>query len=463
MNALNRPGRPRVVVVGAGMAGLATVRALSRAPVTVQLIDSHNYTTFPPLLFQVATCFISPAELTRPIRALLRRNPAATFRLGQVVDVDWPGQRVLLDDGDAVGFDYLVLAPGAVPAFAGVPGAATYAIPLKQVTDATRLRNRLLRSFETAAAHPDTTAPGGTSIAVVGGGPAGTELSGYIANFLFHYQFKADYPQLDPAAMRVTLLERGDRLLPGFHPTLSRYALTTLRARGVDVRLGTDVVEVTSDGVTISGGQKIPAATIVWAGGVDAPAWVKALGLPIQHGRVTVGADLRVPGHPETFAAGDLAAIPATGARGLRPQLAQVAIQTGRHAGHQIRRLTAGQPTRPFSYFDKGMMAITGHNAAIVQTGRLRLTGRLAWIAWGLLHLSYLPGTVNRMTTGLKYLWWHLSHEEANRVLIEPEPATPPPAAPHAIPPARQRQNGMPFRTRSGRGSGNGPEGRWPL
>ena len=202
MNATDRPAPPRVVVVGAGMAGLATVRALSRAPVTVQLIDAHNYTTFPPLLFQVATCFISPAEVTRPIRALLRRGPAATFRMGQVVDVDWRGQRVLLDDGDAAGFDYLVLAPGVVPAFAGVPGAATHAIPLKQVTDATRLRNRLLRSFETAAAHPDTTAPGGTSIAVVGGGPAGVELSGYIANFLFHYQFEADYPQLDPAAMR---------------------------------------------------------------------------------------------------------------------------------------------------------------------------------------------------------------------------------------------------------------------
>jgi NADH:quinone reductase (non-electrogenic) len=462
MNASVKPARPRVVVVGGGMAGLATVRALSRAPVTVQLIDAHNYTTFPPLLFQVATCFISPAEVARPIRALLRRSPAS-FRMGRVAGVDWPGRRVLLDDGDAVGFDYLVLASGVVPAFAGVRGAPTYAIPLKQVTDATQLRNRLLRSFETAAAHPDTTAPGDTSIAVVGGGPAGVELSGYIANFLFHYQFTADYPQLDPAAMRVTLLERGDRLLPGFHRALSGYAVKALRARGVDVRLGTDVAEVDGDGVTVSCGQRILAAAVVWAGGVDAPAWVKALGLPIQHGRVTVGADLRVPGHPDTFAVGDLAAISATGAGTLRPQLAQVALQTGRHAGRQIRRLTAGQPTRPFCYFDKGMMAITGRNAAIVQTGRLRLTGRLAWIAWGFLHLTYLPGAVNRMTTGLKYLSWHLSHENTNRVLIEPELAAPPRSAPQAIPSARQYQNGTPIRTRSGRGSGNGPEERWPL
>ena len=174
MNAPDRPAPPRVVVVGAGMAGLAAVRALSRAPVTVQLIDIHNYTTFPPLLFQVATCFISPAEVARPIRALLRGNPAASFRMGRVVGVDWQTQQVLLDAGDAAAFDYLVLAAGVVPALAGVPGAAAHAIPLKLVTDATWLRNRLLRSFETAAAaHPGTAPAGATSIAVVGGGPTG--------------------------------------------------------------------------------------------------------------------------------------------------------------------------------------------------------------------------------------------------------------------------------------------------
>ncbi|HET7244682.1 MAG TPA: NAD(P)/FAD-dependent oxidoreductase [Streptosporangiaceae bacterium] len=437
MNASQGLARPRVVIVGAGMAGLATVRALARAPVTVQLIDTHNYTTFPPLLFQVATCFISPAEVARPVRALLRRNPAASFLMGHVVDVDWPGRRVLLEDGSAAAFDYLVLAPGVVPAFAGVPGAAAHAIPLKLVTDATQLRNRLLRSFETAAARPGSAAPGATSIAVVGGGPTGVELSGYIANFLFHYQFEADYPQLDPAAMGVTLLERGDRLLPGFHPALSAYALKMLRSRGVDVRLSTDVIEVDGDGVTISGGQRIPAATVVWAAGVDAPPWVKALGLAVRDGRVVTSADLRVPGHPDTFAIGDLAAVPAPGAGGLRPQLAQVAIQTGRHAGRQIRRLAAGQPATRFSYVDKGMMAIIGRNAAIVQAGRVRLTGRLAWVTWGFLHLTYLPGALNRMTAGMKYLWWHLSHENTDRVLIEPEPAAGP-AAPLA------RQPGVP-------------------
>ncbi len=169
---------------------------------------------------------------------------------------------------------------------------------------------------------------------------------------------------------------------------------------------------------------------------VDAPPWVKALGLAVRHGQVVTGADLRVLGHPDTFAIGDLAAVPAPGAGGLRPQLAQVAIQTGRHAGRQIRRLADGQPVTRFSYADKGMMAIIGRNAAIVQAGHLRLTGRLAWVTWGFLHLTYLPGALNRMTAGMKYLWWHLSHENTHRVLIEPEPAAAP-AAP-AGPPARQ-------------------------
>src|SRR5579864_8480833 len=198
MDTFTERSLPRVVVVGAGMAGLATVRALGRAPVSIQLIDAHNYTTFPPLLFQVATCFISPAEVARPIRGLLRGRSRTAFLVGRVHGVDWSGRRVLLDNGDAVGFDYLVLSPGVVPSFADVSGAADHAIPLKSVADAARLRNALLRAFEVAAAHPTEASPGDTSVAVVGGGPTGVEISGYVANFLFHHQFRADYPQIDP-------------------------------------------------------------------------------------------------------------------------------------------------------------------------------------------------------------------------------------------------------------------------
>ena len=412
---------PLIVVVGSGMAGMATARALRAAHATVLLVDGHNYTTFPPLLFQVATCFLSPDDVARPVRGQIRQAGNVCFRLGRVDNVDWGAKQLLFEDGGRIGYDYLVLAAGVVPSIAAVPGAAKQAIPLKSPTDAARLRNRLLRSFEAAARDPKRSSVGDTSIAVIGGGPTGVELTGYVADFLFRYQFSADYPQLDPAVMRVTLVERGDRLLPGYDPEMSRYALTRLRRRGVEVRLTADVVEVDSDGIILRGGERIPAATVVWAGGVDAAEWVKNLGVGLDCGRIVVAPDLRVPGHPDTFVVGDLAAVPSR-IGGLHPQVAQVAIQTGRHAGRQIRRLIAGQPTKPFSYFDKGAMAMVGRNAAVVQVGRLHFTGRAAWIAWGFLHLGYLPGTANRMTVGLKYLWWHFSHENANRVLLDEEP-----------------------------------------
>lgn len=425
MDTLTELPSPRVVVVGGGMAGLAAVRALRRARVAVQLIDTHNYTAFPPLLFQVATCFLAPTDVARPIRGLLRRSANVSFLVGSVAGVDWTARRVLLDGGDAVAFDYLVLAPGVVPSFAGVPGAAEHTVPLKTVADAARLRNRLLRCFETAAAHPDRAQPQDTAVVVVGGGPTGVELSGYIANFLFQHQFTSDYPQIDPATMRMTLVECGDRLLAGLHPSLSAYVLATLRKRGVEVRLTTRVVDVDAAGVALESGERIPAATVVWAGGVEAPAWVRRLGVSLDSGRVVVDADMRLPGHAEAFAVGDVAAVRARSG-GLYPQLAQVAIQTGRHAGRQVRRLLAGRRTEPFAYFDKGKMAIVGRNAAVVEAGPVRLTGRIAWIAWGFLHVSYLPGAVNRMTTGFKYLWWHVTHENANRVLMEDEPAVAP-------------------------------------
>jgi NADH dehydrogenase len=408
------------------MAGLAAVRALVRMPCRVTVIDAHNYTTFPPLLFQVATCFLAPTDVTHPVRGLIRRHREVHFRLGRVIDIDWAHRQVLLEDGSEVGFDYLVLAGGVTAAVDRIPGAGEHAIPLKSVNDATRLRNRLLRSFEAAAADPAAATAAATGVAVVGGGSTGVELSGYVANFLFHQQFAADYPQLDPASMRVTLLEQGDRLLPGFHPALSAYALRLLRSRGVDVRLGTAVETITGDAVTLRSGERIPAATVVYAAGVEAPRWVRRPGVALDRGRLVVDADLRLPGHPDTFAVGDLAAV-ASSNGALYPQLAQVAIQSGRHAAHQIGRLTSGQRTEPFRYFDKGMMAIIGRNAAVVQMRRLRLTGRIAWLAWGFLHLGYLPGTVNRASTGLKYLWWHLTHENVHRVLLETEQDKTPP------------------------------------
>lgn len=419
-----RGGRPRVVVVGAGLAGLTVVHTLRNAPVDLILVDSCNYTTFPPLLFQAAVGLISPEDVVSPTRAAL--GGGVTFRVGTVVGIDWARSRVLLEDDEVISFDYLVLCPGVVASFGGVPGAAAYAIPLKSVTDAVRLRNSVLRSFEAAAADRERIAGGATSVAIIGGGSTGVELAGYLRD-LFRYSFVSDYPDIDPAAMQITIVEQGDRLLPAFHPGLSGYVYRTLVRRGVHVRLATGVSEVGPGGVRLRTGEWLPARTVVWAGGVTAPAWVAASGLKIIGGRVVVGADLGPAHHRDTFVVGDLAAVATPDGRAL-PQVAQLAIQSARHTGRQITGLLAGETPRPFRYHDKGSMAVVGRNAAVVQTRHLHLTGRPAWAAWGALHLAYLRGGANRLSLAQKWRWWHVTHKNTTRVLIElpgPERAAP--------------------------------------
>jgi NADH:ubiquinone reductase (H+-translocating) len=410
----------RVVIVGAGMAGLSAARHLSDAGMRVTLIDEHNYTTFPPMLFYVATGFLSPEDVVRPIRALLPRGGDVSFQLSRVEAIDLANHRVALDDDRAIPFDYLILAPGVVPAFESVPGASQYAIPMKTALDAARLRNKLLRSFETAVAHPERRDKGMTSVAIIGGGPTGVEVAGYLADFLFRYSFPHDYPNLPPDLTRISLVEVGDRLLPDLHPSLSHYALVRLQRHGIDLRLNTKATRVDDDGITLARGDKLDAWTVVWAGGVGPRDFVTHLALPLEHGRIAVEPDLRVAGSEHIFAIGDAAAIHSP-AGALYPQVAQIALQGGRHVARQIRHLLANEPTTPFRYHDKGTMAMVGRNAAIVEAGPLRLTGLPAWIAWGLLHLAYLPGVVNRLSAGQKFLLWHLTHDTNARILLERE------------------------------------------
>jgi NADH:quinone reductase (non-electrogenic) len=410
----------RVVIVGAGMAGLSAARKLGASGVHVTLVDARNYTTFPPMLFYVATAFLAPEDVVRPIRAMLPGR-GVEFQLGRVNAVDRVGRRVLLDDGRAIPYDYLVLAPGVAPAFGPVPGADQHAIPMKTPLDAARLRNNLLRCFEFAAAHPERADAGMTSVAVIGGGPTGVEVAGYLADFLFRYSFPHDYPSLPPDRTRISLIEAGDRLLPGFHPKLSSYALSRLRRRGVDVRLNTEVTAVDAAGLTLAGGDRIAASTVVWGGGVGVADWVSQLGVPLEAGRIVVEPDLRILGCDDMFAIGDVAAT-RTADGIVYPQVAQIALQGGRHVARQIRRLIAGDLTVPFRYHDKGMMAMVGRNAAVVQAGPIRVTGRPAWVAWGLLHLAYLPGLVNQLSAGQKFLLWHFTHDTNARILLEREP-----------------------------------------
>jgi NADH:ubiquinone reductase (H+-translocating) len=416
---------PQVVIVGAGLGGLAAERALRRVPVSVTVVDAHNYATFAPLLFEAAVGVIVPEDVARPIRSFLGRRGHTTFRLDEVVAIDWARKRVELADGDELPFDYLILAPGVVPWYGAMPGAAEHAVPLKTVPDAAHIRNSILRSFEAAAAHPDRAGPEATTVAIIGGGASGVELGGYLSDVLWR-SFVSDYPEIPREQMRLIVLELGDRLLPGFDRRLSRYAEAALRRRGVEVRLRTRVDRIDAGAIVLDGGERIRASTTVWAGGVSAPVWLTDAGMASEQRRVVVDADLRLADHPNAFVIGDAAAVRSRSGP-LQPQVAQVAVQGGRHAAHQIERLLAGRPTRPFRYFDKGTMAMVGVYAAVVQSGRLRLTGRLAWVAWGLLHVAYLPGMANRLRALQTWRWWHVTHEASARVLIddrsEPEPA----------------------------------------
>jgi NADH:quinone reductase (non-electrogenic) len=427
-------GGQSVVIVGAGMAGLRAARDLADTGAQVTLIDAHNYTTFPPMLFYVATAFLAPEDIVRPTRALLPNRKGISFELGHVQAIDRRNCNVMLDEGRVIPFDYLILAPGVVPAFGTVPGASEHAIPMNTPLDAARLRNNLIRSFEFAASHPEVSDPSMTSVAIIGGGPTGVEVAGYLADFLFRYSFPHDYPNLLRSCTRISLCELDDRLLPGLHPKLGHYALARLRRRGVEVKLSTKVASVDGSGLTLADGERVGAWTVVWAGGVGVADLVKRLEVPLVDGRIEVEPDLRITGFDNGFAIGDAAAIRSP-AGPPYPQVAQIALQSGRHAARQISDQIAHKPTTPFHYHDKGTMAMVGRNAAIAEVGPIRLTGLPAWIAWGVLHLAYLPGVVNRLSAGLKFLLWHFTHDTNARILLErdievwahPEPTPPEP------------------------------------
>ena len=419
---------PRVVVIGAGFAGLGVARRLRRRGAQVTLVDRHNFHTFQPFLYQVATAGLAPGDIAYPVRAVFGRDANVTFRHGRAVDVDLDARTVRLADGYVLGYDHLVLATGAAAEFFGVPGAAEHAHPLYTLADARRLRNHILGCLEAADAHPEDFDGGAPVFVVVGGGPTGVETSGALVELL-DVSIRRDRLRLDPARTKVVLVEAGDRLLNGFSEHSGRYAARTLQARGVDVRLGTAVQEVTDTGVRLAGGEVLDAATVIWAGGVTVDGTL-AGSLPTPHtrgGRVEVAPDLSVKGHPEVFVAGDDAAVP----RGpqtpdLCPQVAPVAIQSGEHVGRQILRRMAGQDTVPFRYRDKGMAATIGRRAAIAELHRgPTLRGTIGWLGWLVLHLVYLIGFRNRVIVLINWWWRYFDWPSGPRLImadVETEP-----------------------------------------
>lgn len=412
--------RPNVVIVGAGFAGLDCAKRLVGEPVDVTLVDRRSFHTFQPLLYQVATAGLSASDVAYPVRGIFQRAPNVAVRLASVTGVDLDGRLVRLDDGPPLPFDHLVLAAGATVRWFDVPGAEAHGFPLYDLADAIRLRNHVLSQFEAADADPILVERGALTFVVVGGGPTGVETAGALTE-LFAMVLAKDFPRLDVARARVVLLEMGGSVLSPFSDGARRHGHEELVARGVEVRLGERVTSVAPHEVTLASGEVIPARTLVWAAGVRANPLADSLGLAqAPGGRIVVGADLRVEGHPEVFVVGDMAAVPGSGGR-LLPQLAPVAKQSGRFAGAAIAGELRGRPRRRrFRYRDRGTMATIGRGAAVADLSLgVNLTGVPAWLAWLFLHLLLLAGFRNRLSVFVSWAWNYVTYDRRPRLILE--------------------------------------------
>jgi NADH dehydrogenase len=406
---------PRVIVVGAGFAGLAAVDGLARAGAQVMLIDRNVYSTFQPLLYQVATGGLNPGDVAYPVRAVTRAH-GARFRLGELTGIDAAARRITLADGTGFEYDYLILATGVSAAYFGVTGAGEHSLGLYTRRDAVSLRDHIMARLERLDVAGARKA---VHFTVVGGGATGVELAGALAE-LRGTALDAAFPEVDLASVHIRLVEQAPALLGPFAPALRDYARDQLLARGVEVRLDTAIREVTNDRVLLANGEDLPSDVTVWAAGVSAPAEAGDWGLPQgPGGRILVDPDLRVQGQDRIFALGDIALV--TGQP--LPQLAQPALQMGRHAAVQVRRLTAGQPTASFTYHDKGIMATIGRRSAVVELPhRLRIRGTLAWLAWLALHLITLLGHRNRISALLNLSWRYLAWGHGGGVIVGDDP-----------------------------------------
>jgi len=405
--------RPHVVVLGAGFAGIAAVRALRKAPVRVTLVDRHSYSTFQPLLYQVATGALNPGDITYGARGFAAHT-GARFRKGEVLTIDPETRTISLDLGPDLHYDYLVIANGVTTNYFGVPGAAENAYPIYTRAEALAVRDRMTGYLDQIAATGERR---GASVVVVGGGATGVEMAGTLAE-LRNTVLPDRYPELDPSEVNVVLVEMTDKVLPPFAPRLREYAAAQLRARGVELRLEAAVKEVRPDSVLLADGTELEAQMTVWATGVSAHERVKSWGLRQgKGGRIVVGGDLRVPEHPEILVAGDIGVIEDDPL----PQLAQPALQSGAHAGRTIARLLAGEPTERFHYKDKGTMATIGRGSAVADIAHgPKVVGVLAWLIWMFVHVFALLGNRNRIMVSLGLTFRYLAQRRGQMVVGDP-------------------------------------------
>ena len=416
---------PHVVILGAGFGGIGAAQKLRDAPVRITIIDKHDYHTFQPLLYQVATDELGPTEVGYPIRELLHRHPNIAFHKCAVQRVDLAKKQVVADGIAPLAYDYLVLALGAVVNFHGTPGAAEHSFPLYTMVDAIRLHDHILKMFEAVDKNPALVDEGALTFAIVGGGPTGTELAGAMSELL-HTELADDYPNLPIDKARIILYEHSPHLLAPFKPKLRDYAARALAERGVEVHTGMGVKEVGPSEITLASGEKVKTRTLIWAAGLLANPVAASLGIELAAGgRISVGRDLQVDGHPGVFAIGDIAATSDAKTGQPLPGLGAVALQAGRHVGKSIGRLAAGQSAELFEYFDKGTMAQVGRGAAVVElpTGGT-LTGTVAWLAWLGVHLSLLSGAEERTSVFVDWGWNALTRKRGKRIILSDEDST---------------------------------------
>lgn len=410
--------RPHVVIVGGGFAGLTAARTLAKADVRITLIDRTNHHLFQPLLYQVATAVLNPADITVPIRWMLRDQPNATVIMADVHTIDVLQHALTLDGGSStVAWDYLIVASGARHAYFGHPEWETNAPGLKSIEDALEMRRRFLLSFEAAErASAEGQREALLTFVIVGGGPTGVELAGMIPE-ITGKAMKHDFRRIDPATARVVLLEAGPRVLPQFPEELSARAERDLRDLGVDVRTNTAVTSVDDAGVTVASGERIFAHTVFWGAGNQASPLGQQLGTPLDRaGRVVVGPDLSLPGDPHVFAVGDIASV-LTDAGTPVPAVAPAANQMGAHAAQAILHDLRGTPRTSFRYFNKGDLATIGRHRAVAAIGSLKLQGYVAWLAWLFIHILYLAGFRNRLTVFVQWAYQYITYQRGVRLI----------------------------------------------
>ncbi len=410
----------RIVIIGGGFGGLYAAKALRRAPVRITLVDRRNYHLFQPLLYQVATAALNPSDIAAPIRSVLRKQENISVILGDAMSIDLDRKLIQLADGQ-LAYDILIIATGATHSYFGHAEWEENAPGLKTIEDALEIRRRVLLAFEAAERESDPDRQRAwLNFVVIGGGPTGVELAGALSEIARQTMLR-DFRRINPSSARVILIEGMDRLLPPYPPDLSAKAATQLQALGVEVMTKTTVTRVTDHDV-VAGETIIPTRTVLWAAGVQASPLARSLGAPLDRaGRVLVAPDLSVPGHPEVFVIGDLAAVMQSDGK-LVPGVAPAAIQEGTHTAKNIVRMLGGQPALPFRYRDKGSLATIGRAAGVADFGRIRLSGFIAWAAWLGVHIFFLIGFRNRLLVILQWAWAYVTFQRGARLITGKDP-----------------------------------------